>query len=129
MARARELQAGDKRRVVGEAQLAPRVLVAALLGAQSGDEQVIKAVAAAPARPAPADLAPLVAVQGAKGVAKAERPQAADEQQFGSVPALSALGAQAAVAVARERPHAAVGVLAARCVEVSAQDARVTRPP
>src|SRR5437764_1491167 len=84
-----QAQAPDERRVVGETLLAPRVLVAALLHGWSGDEQVVQAIAAAPARPAPADLAALVAVQAAKSVAKAERPQPADEQQFGGVPALS----------------------------------------
>src|SRR3954451_10840442 len=86
---------------------------------------MVQAPAAAPPRPLPAGLLGGETVQRAERIAESIRLQPPDEGALRRVPALAAILAQAAIAVARERPDAAVGVLAPRRVQVSAERARM----
>src|SRR3954451_1583615 len=116
------------RRVVRQPRLPGRMQVVAgdQLELLRGDH-VVQPVAA-PAG-APADLPALVAVKLAEDVAESVGLQATQPGQLRLLPGCAAVEPQASARVAGEAPGGAVGLLAARRVEVANHDLRQVPPP
>src|SRR4051812_20058034 len=100
------------------------MVVLTIVHLEPRDQEVVEPVPARPARPPPADLAPLVAVQSAERIAEPVRLEPAQQRELRPLPLLAAIRSQPSVAVAREAPDGAVGVLAPRRVEIAAEDRR-----
>src|SRR4051794_17368080 len=84
---------------------------------------MVKAVAAAVLLPLPAWVLVVPPVQVAVRVAEAVRLETAQECELGQIPALAAIRSQLSVSRAREGPEGSIGLLRARRVEVTADDA------